>query len=303
VAAFEFTARVPVDYRELSLATSADVARRLQRLRRGGAGVGGSKAEKLALSWNVPWLLGRSPFGAIAWLKFVAMLRKARGTLLFSILVVAFVAYAFPLVMNRGAGSEISWIGPAMIAAVGSMYLAAGLRFDFRQDLELMDLVKTWPVPATRIFLATILPEVLLISGLLSGAILVRAAFVGFQVELLPILLFQPLLTFAWIAVDNAVYLYAPVRFTPGQEGALQHMGRSLLLMLLRFTLLAITLVVAGAPAVALVLGADELGLEPSLAQLIAFSYAWLVLLFVDIGLVLAGGWILRRFDVARDRG
>jgi len=89
----------------------------------------------------------------------------------------------------------------------------------------------------------------------------------------------------------------------PGQEGALQHMGRSLLLMLLRFTLLAITLVVAGAPAVALVLGADELGLESSLAQLIAFSYAWLVLLFVDIGLVLAGGWILRRFDVARDRG
>jgi hypothetical protein len=303
LAAFEFTARLPVDFRELSLATSSDVARRLQRLRRGGAGVGSSKAERFALGWHVPWLLGRQPFGAIAWLKLVAMLRKARGTLLFSILVVALVAVLFPLMMARGGDPEFAWVGPAMIAAVGSMYLAAGLRFDFRQDLELMDLVKTWPVAATRIFVATLLPEVLLISGLLSAAILVRAAFAGFQVELLPILLFQPLLTYAWIAVDNAVYLYSPVRFTPGQEGALQHMGRSLLLMLLRFSLFAVVILVAGAPALALVLGADSLGLESGLARMIAFTYAWVVLLLVDVALSYGGGWILRRFDVARDRG
>lgn len=301
-AAFELTARIPGDFRELSLATSADVARRLQRLRRGGAGVGGSKADKFSLTWNVPWLLGRTPFGAIAWLKFVAMLRKARGTLLFSVLVVALVAVAFPMMIRNG-DPEFEWVGPAMIAAVGSMYLAAGLRFDFRQDLDLMDLVKTWPVAPTRIFVATILPEVLLITLLLSGAILVRAAFKGFQVELLPVLLFQPLVTFAWIAVDNAVYLYAPVRFTPGQEGALQHMGRSLLLMLLRLTLLAFSLAIAGAPAVALVVGADSLGLDEGLARMIALTYAWIVLLLVNVALAFCGGWILRRFDVARDRG
>jgi hypothetical protein len=303
LAAFELTARLPVDFRELSLATSADVARRLQRLRRGGAGVGGSKADKVALSWRVPWLLGRSPFGAIAWLKFVAMMRKARGTVLFSILVVAFVAIGFPIIAHRGGGPDGELLGAGMIAAVGSMYLAAGLRFDFRQDLELMDLVKTWPVAPTRIFVATILPEVLLITLLLSGAILARAACVGFQAELLPILFFQPLVTFAWIAVDNAVYLYSPVRFTPGQEGALQHMGRSLLLLLLRMTLLAVALAIAGAPAAALVLGADTLGLEAGLAWMIALSYAWLVLLIVNVALVFGGGWILRRFDVARDRG
>ncbi len=303
LAAFDLTARLPVDFRELSLATSADVARRLQRLRRGGAGVGGSKAEKVALSWRVPWLLGRSPFGAIAWLKFVAMLRKARGTLVFSVLVVAFVAYLFPIITRTSGGAENELWGAGMIAAVGSMYLAAGLRFDFRQDLELMDLVKTWPVAPARIFVATILPEVLLISGLLSSAILVRAACVGFQFELLPILLFQPLVTFAWIAVDNAVYLYSPVRFTPGQEGALQHMGRSLLLLLLRMSLLLVSLAVAGAPAVALVLGAHSLGLDTDLAWTIALVYAWLVLLLVNVALVYGGGWILRRFDVARDRG
>jgi hypothetical protein len=302
LAAFELTARLPVDFRELSLATSADVARRLQRLRRGGAGVGGSKAERLALSWQVPWLLGKGPFGAIAWLKFVAMMRKARGTVLFSILVVALVAVGFPLILHPG-GPDDELIGAGMIAAVGSMYLAAGLRFDFRQDLDLMDLVKTWPVAPTRIFVATILPEVLLITLLLAGAILVRAAWKGFQPELLPVLFFQPLVTFAWIAVDNLVYLYAPVRFTPGQEGALQHMGRSLLLLLLRFTLLAVALAVAGAPAAALVLGRDSLGLDDSLAWMIALTYSWLVLLLVDVALSFGGGWILRRFDVARDRG
>jgi len=303
LAAFELTARLPGDFRELSLATSADVARRLQRLRRGGAGVGGSKADKTTLGWRVPWLFGRGPFGAVAWLKLVAMLRKARGTLLFSVLVVAFVAYLFPKMMSRGGDPELEWIGPAMIAAVGSMYLAAGLRFDFRQDLELMDLVKTWPIAPPRLFLATILPEVLLISVLLASAILVRAACVGFQPEVLSILLFQPLVTFAWIAVDNAVYLYSPVRFTPGQEGALQHMGRSLLLMMLRFVLLAVSLAIAGAPAATLILGAGSIGLDPALARAIALVYAWLVLLFVDVALVFGGGWILKRFDVARDRG
>ena len=301
-AAFELTARLPGDFRELSLATSADVAKRLQRLRRGGAGVGGSKAEKVALSWRVPWLLGHGPCGAIAWLKFVAMMRKARGTVLFSVLVVALVAVGFPLILQPG-GADDELIGAGMIAAVGSMYLAAGLRFDFRQDLDQMDLVKTWPVAPARIFVATILPEVLLITLLLSGAALTRAAFKGFRPELLPILFFQPLVTFAWIAVDNAVYLYAPVRFTPGQEGALQHMGRSLLLLLLRFTLLAVALAAAGAPAVALVLGSDKLGLDESLAWMIALSYAWLVLLLVDVALSFGGGWILSRFDVARDRG
>jgi hypothetical protein len=271
-------------------------------MRRGGAGVGGSRAEKVALGWRVPWLLGRGPCGAISWLKFVAMMRKARGTVLFSVLVVALVAIGFPLILQPG-GPDDEMIGAGMIAAVGSMYLAAGLRFDFRQDLDLMDMVKTWPVAPTRIFVATILPEVLLITLLLAGAILLRAAFKGFQAELLPILFFQPLVTFAWIAVDNAVYLYAPVRFTPGQEGALQHMGRSLLLLLLRFTLLSIALAAAGAPAVALVLAREQLGLDDSLAWMIALTYSWLVLLMVDVALAFGGGWILRRFDVARDRG
>lgn len=310
VLAFEATARLGVDFRELSLATSADVARRLRRMRSGGAGVASSKADAHSAGWRVPWLLGRGPFGAIAWLKLAAMTRKARGTLLFSLLVVGFVAVGFPLMFERGHGlsdpeiaAKNSLLASAMIAAVGSMYLAAGLRFDFRQDLELMDLVKTWPVHSARIFLATILPEVLLISVLLAAAILVRSAFTGFQPVILAILLFQPLLTFAWIAVDNAVYLYSPVRYTPGQEGALQHMGRSLLLMLLRMTILGLALALAGGPAAGIVLGADWLGLEQGLAWVIALVYAWGVLLALDVLLVFGGGWVLKRFDVARDRG
>ncbi len=310
VLAFELTARIGVDFRELSLATSADIARRLKRLRSGGAGVAASKADVRSVGWRVPWLFGRGPFGAIAWLKLVAMLRKARGTLLFSVLVVGFVAVGFPLMFEHGRlahdpelASRNGLLASAMIAAVGSMYLAAGLRFDFRQDLELMDLVKSWPVHSARIFLATILPEVLLISLLLATAIVVRSFFSGFHPVIAAILLFQPLVTFAWIAIDNAVYLFSPVRFTPGQEGALQHMGRSLLLMLLRLSILGVSLALAGGPAAGLILGADWLGIERGLAWVIALVYAWGVLLALDAALVVGGGWVLRRFDVARDRG
>ena len=49
--------------------------------------------------------------------------------------------------------------------SVGTLYLCAGLRFDFREDLDAMESLKAWPVRPWRVFLATLLPEVVLVSG------------------------------------------------------------------------------------------------------------------------------------------
>src|SRR6185503_10367690 len=86
---FELTARIPVDFRELSLATSADVAKRLNRVRRGALGASSGSVSKRTLGWELPWVFGRGGFGAIAWLKLASIVRKARGTLLISAGVVA----------------------------------------------------------------------------------------------------------------------------------------------------------------------------------------------------------------------
>jgi hypothetical protein len=303
-AAFELTARIPVDFRELSLSTSADVAQRLRRLRRGGIGAGGARVSKESLGWRVPWLFGRGSFGAIAWLKSTAIVRKARGTLFVSVLVVAFVTLLSTLPMHGNSSKEVL-IGAGVIATIGTIYLCSLLRFDFRNDLEQMELVKAFPARPPLVFLATIVPEVTLVSVLLALAIFARACITGgFDPLLVAIVALQPFVTLGWVAIDNVVFLFSPVRYTPGQEGALQHTGRSVLLTLLRFTALIAALAAAGVPAALVYFGCrwlTELSNDASLWM--AAITLWCGLAAVDAGIVVAGGSMLRRFDVARDRG
>jgi hypothetical protein len=305
-AAFEATARIPIDFRELSLATSADIAKRLRRIRRGGIGIGSATVSKDTLAWNVPWVFGRKSFGAIAWLKLAAILRKARGTMVVSTLIVAFVTLLITSIVHDAGKEEEALMGAGLITVIGSVYLAVALRLDFRNDLEQMEIVKAFPARPSAVFLATILPQTALVSILLAAAVVVRAiATNAFAPLLVPVIALQPLVTLGWVAIDNVVFLFSPVRYTPGQEGALQQTGRSVLLMVVRFTALLAALVAAGGPAVAAYFACTTqvIGLSSDSALLVAAAVLWCGLALVDAGLVLAGGFMLRRFDVARDRG
>jgi hypothetical protein len=302
IAGFVLATRIDVDFRELSLATSADIAKRLNRLRRGSFGIGRSKPSKTALGWNAPWILGRGSFGAVAWLKLATIMRAERNTVLVSVFIVLAITLASG--MLRPNSPEDVLVGSAILCSLCTVYLCLGLRFDFRSDLEIMDAIKSWPLQPWALFLATLLPEVLLVSALIAFLLVGRVAILHyFHPGMIALLAFQPLVTFTWVALDNAVFLYSPVRHTPGDEGALQHMGRSMVLMLLRLALVGVVVVAAGVPATASWLlvtyvlgGSTELGLS------IASAVGWLGLAAVDFGLVMAGGMVLRRFDVARDK-
>ncbi len=302
IGLFALVARLPIDYRELSLATSADVARRLRRRRRGGGGASATEVASRSAGRRVPWVFGHGPAGAIAWRKSCSILRKARGTILTSLLIVGGLTIA-SLAIDRG-GSTGGLPGALLIAGVGTLYLCAGLRFDFREDLEAMESLKSWPVPGWKAFVATLLPEVGLVSALLAAAILARGAALGsLEPEVLLVIVFVPVVVLLWVAIDNAVYLYLPVRFTPGMEGALHHTGRAMALMFLR--LLAFAVVVTGSIAA---LGArfllrDVLGTGEQAARAVGLGLFALVLTAEIVGVVAAGGYFFRRFDVARDRG
>ena len=171
-------------------------------------------------------------------------------------------------------------------------------------DLEQMDVIKSWPLGPARVFLATLLPEVLLVSLLIAAAIAARSLIMGsWHPALLAILALQPFLALTWVILDNAVYLYAPVRYQPGQEGALHHSGRTLVMMLLRLLVLAAVgaTVMAGFSTFWLL----ELmpGVSRELALGVGIGLGSLVLVLDDVLLIRAGGSLLRRFDVARDRG
>jgi hypothetical protein len=140
---------------------------------------------------------------------------------------------------------------------------------------------------------------------MLAAGILLRCAAIGtIHPGVVGVLLFQPLVALAWTAVDNVVYLFSPVRYAPGQEGALQHIGRSVVMALVRFGLLGVAIAVAVLPGVLVAMTVEEwVGWNQTVATMLGAAVAWTGLFAIDAGLVLVGGKMLRRFDVARDRG
>ncbi len=301
---FEVTARLPIDFRELSLETSASISERIRRHRRVGGGASAAKVSRLTIGWRLPWIFGRGAGGAIAWRKTTAIVRKARGTLMVSIFVLAIVTLLVASVTD-GGGQEAVLGGAALIVVAGTLYLAAGLRFDFREDLDLMDVIKAWPLSPYRIFAATILPQVLLISSMLVAGIVLRAfATQGYDPWLFAIVAAIPLFVFAWIALDNVVFLFAPVRIVPGQDGAMQNAGRAVVLMILRALLLGVVgIAVAAGFWIGSVVMQSLFGLEGAVPLVAGCGSAWLALLTCDVALVAAGGRLFRRFDVARHTG
>ena len=57
-----------------------------------------------------------------------------------------------------------------------------------------------------------------------------RLAWIGaWDPRVLIVILATPPATLLWLALDNAVFLLAPVRFEPGQASAIHHAGRIML--------------------------------------------------------------------------
>jgi hypothetical protein len=303
---YELTARLPIDYREQSLETSEEVATRLSSMRRGGP-FGLGRVSPKAAARRVPWPLGRGPLRAVMWVKTAAMLRKARGTLFVALGVVLLVTVAMSAIA-REEGRDGDALGPALvplfIGLFGMVYLAGALRFDFRAELDRMEQLKSWPIAPARLFLASLLPETVLIWILLSAAVLVRAVVLDAMHPVVwGVVLALPFATLGWLAIDNAVFLFAPVRFVPGQEGALHHTGRAMVLLLLRMLVFLVAGTLVGlAAGGAAKLGESLLELDSTGSLALAAGAGILVLLLVDAVLVAVGGRMLRRFDVARDR-
>jgi hypothetical protein len=192
-----------------------------------------------------------------------------------------------------------------VVVVLGTFYLCSGLRFDFREELERMDVIRTWPIAPAQVFLATLLPEVVLVSLLLGGTVLVQAALEGaLQPLVLGIVCCVPFVVFAWVALDNAVFLLAPVRFVPGQEGMLQNAGRGLILLFLRTILLGLLFLSGGMTYYGVYwMALSTFHLGDRGAHAAGFAALFPVLLGYDALLAYLGGKVLARFDVARDRG
>jgi hypothetical protein len=290
---FELVVRLPIDYREASLSTSRDVERRLARLRRGQFGAAAGDGRTL-VGWRVPWVFGTSPFGAVLWLKSATILRQGRGTL-----AVASITTAIGVLVGVTLLPEPG-VGTASLVVMGVAYLASGLRFDFRAELDRMQSLRAWPLAAWQVFVAVVLPVTMLVSCFVCIVLAVRGIVQhDLSLDVLGAMCATPLVAFLWVALDNVVFLLFPVRFVPGMGGALQHSGRALLMVLMRLVLLA----VAGTAALGVGMLASAaalwLGMGPAVVVGATISAAALTLVGFAALLAAAGGHALGRFDPA----
>jgi len=301
VLVFELCARSAGEIREATLTTSEEFAKKIGAMRKGHSGLSvmGRVDRKGKRVRPVPHVFGRGKAGTIAWAQFVGITRFSLATFLIGFLVVGFVVM-ISLQIDGGAKQQVMR-SSLMITGLGTMYLAATMRFDFRSSLSRMESIKSWPVPSGRLFFATVFPQAMLIVLLILAGVLTRVVVKDtFHPVLVPCLALIPVVVYAWVSLDNAVFLFFPVKFVPGQDGAVHHMGRSLLLLFLRLLLLAVAGGVLATVILLLFLATEFFELDPGIIESAAPWMAFVGVLGAGFVFTLAGGLALRRYDVSR---
>jgi hypothetical protein len=178
-----------------------------------------------------------------------------------------------------------------------ALFLTPLITFDFRGDLDRIEVLKTWPIAPASLVIGQLLAPVLLVCLIQWVALAVVAAtlprgvmmqaLVGAAVLVVPF-------NFLLIGLDNLLFLLFPSRALTPAPGDFQMMGRLLLTYLGKILGLGL---VAGAAV--LVAAPVYLLLGRSLA--VALTAAWFVLAAFAAGQVPLIVLAFRRFDVARD--
>lgn len=280
-----------LDYREASVRASQRIQERLQSARRGRVHwMSGAVNVRRFRYIGVPRLGGAGP---IASYQLTMALRSAKGLLPF--LLIMLVATGMPmLLISRSTVGNVL----APIAAPLLMFLLIVfpqfLQFDFRGDVDRMDLVKTLPLRPVAVACGQLLTPVfalLLIELLLTGG-LVMAGMLPARLLLL-VLVFLPPVNLMVFAVENMIWLLYPYRMAVAGAADLQAIVRQMLLMFLKMFILAL---VFGAAA-----GVGGIAWLISSSVRAGFVAAWCAGAGACAALVPLVAWAFQRFDPASD--
>ena len=226
------------DYMEASAASSERVHARRMRARRGQ----GFVSAKVVTGIHLPTVGFLSGIGPLAWRQCTGAARTARTTLILffigTLLAAAFVKRILHVDPLAPTLSIAGWL---------ILFTTNLLRFDFRGDLEQMDVLKSLPVKPWAVVLGEVTAPTLILSAmhycLLIGLIYVSPVDRG--VALAASLLVIPVnLLFALL--ENYIFLLFPVREMTVSPGDLQGTGRRMIVLVIKLLGMTIAGAVAG---------------------------------------------------------
>lgn len=281
-----FVLLLDAQYMEASSAAAEKHYARQQAIRRGdrAAAFGAGRA-----TFAVPSLPYGYGVGPVAWRQLTTAIRPSKKRMLG--LGVTIGAMTLPMLLSRREGGiEILVPLLSMCTFMVLMYLV----FDFRGDLDRMEMLKTLPIRPVALAMGQMLVPVLFLA-ILQMAILAISALLGalpphwlaaIAATILP-------LDLLLVASDNLIFLLFPTR-AAATPGDLQFMGRQMISVLMRVMAMIVAIsIAAGAGAIVFVISGRRL--------VPAGITAWLVLVGIDAGLIPLVGWAFTRFDVTRD--
>ncbi len=288
-----FVLRVDADFMENSIRTSQKLYDRLQRVRRGGA------LAALVKSHDARWRLPLLPFlggaGPIAWRQLMTALRSTRGLMI--MLAAVGLATIAPMLVASHAGAGEGSVGFLVMPLVmlSAFLLPQMLQFDFRGDVDRLDVLKSLPIGAAAVVLGQLIAPVLMASVIqLVMLESVALAITGWNEILVAVLILLPIANVLIFGIENLVFLLFPTRVTAIGTGDMQAVGRQMLVMFIKLG----ALFVAGGLAAAtgglawLITGRSNIAIVAGAA---------LAVLALGVALIPCLGFAFRRFDPSRD--
>lgn len=285
------------NYLETAAAAGERAYARRQRLR-SGAGLWGQLQSRKA-RFSIPTLPWWGGVGSIAWRQLIAAARNPIAVLyVFGLLTVMAVA-------GVAAGSHEEEAGFAALTVGGSMVIMTLLlnpliAFDFRGELDRMEVLKTLPIVPWRLAVGQLLTPVLLVTGMETVLTAGALAFLPRFNPWLPLIpVFAAPFNFFLFGIENLLFLWFPFRLTHVTPGDLQGMGRLMLFFALKAIALGVLL------GVVVLLAALVYWVPVALhwwnSWIPALATAWLALALFGAAPIPLIAAAFQRFDVAGD--
>lgn len=250
---------------------------------------GGMSSMGAVGSVRVPRLPRWGGVGPLVWRRLTEMVRRPAtfATLGGVVVLVSLLAVALPGDLGE---RESSAYALAVASFMWSMVLVPGvLRADFRAELDHMDRLMSLPLRPVVVVLGVTLPVALACAALEATLLLGISAYAPTVAPvLLPLLVLVPSFAAMVVAVENALFLFLPVRVESG-EAALQSVGRNLIVSMLGWMTQGLSFAVASACAVVAFLLTEREWVGALTGTLALLGIAGLA--------VGVAAWRFRRFD------
>jgi hypothetical protein len=278
------------NYLETAATVSQKRYERVQRMRRGGIGAFNPRGSTRLRVGPVPWLGGVGP---IAWRQMTGALRSSRSLLI--VLVIVGIGAGSVVFQQRGEPGK-SAVGTlfGVIAWMNVLFISM-LKFDFRDELDRLDLLRSLPIRPAAVAAAELVTPVLVMTGI-QGLLLIGLYFTvpAARAYVLPAAAFAVPFNVLLAGIENLLFLMFPLRSAGLIAGDMQLVGRQMVVFLCKFLLLVVGLTLAAVLGVGgFILGGRSWA---------AFGFAsWVGLMVVSAGIVPLIARTFSRFDPSVD--